>query len=330
MTFFDPASQARIKSLETRLDAQVNITLLTTGHLEDQAFESAAHGLMAATDRLTVEIRTADTGLPGFQLNDHLTFSAFPIEKELDPFLETIVLAATGRPQPPAGQKTALDQIRVPVRLTLYIALQCPFCPDMVRTVASLACYSQQIRLHIIDGSLFPEAARQDGVASAPCLILEDGFRWTGQVRADEILQMILHQDPSQLSAETLKTILEQGDAAWITREMAASRKIFDGLVRLLLHETWSVRLGAMVVVEGLTDSAPELASQICPPLMQGFDDADVPVKGDILYALGLAGNRETLTWIRDHLGFLDHPDLVETAEDAMESLREKLETADE
>nr|NJM04111.1 hypothetical protein [Desulfobacula sp.] len=159
---------------------------------------------------------------------------------------------------------------------------------------------------------------------SAPCLILDDGFRWTGAVTAHEILHMALHRDPAQLSAESLQTLLEQGDASWITRQLVEKNQIFDNFTALLLHDTWSVRLGAMVIVEDLCESAPELAARLCPILMASFDEKDIPVKGDILYVLGLAGDEDAGEWIRARLPSLDHRDLADAAQDALETLASK------
>ena len=220
--------------------------------------------------------------------------------------------------------RQTLDKIDIPVQLKLYIALQCPHCPNVVRTVIPLALHCNNINLHIIDGSLFPETAQKDKVMSAPCLILDDDFRWTGSVPAQEIVKMITNRDPSQLSTETLKTILEQGDASWIARQMIKKKKIFDGFIKLLLHETWSVRLGAMVAVEELVETEPDLAALLCPSLINLFDGKDVPIQGDILYALGEAGNGKTEEWIKKKLPTLAHQDLIDAATEALDSLISK------
>ena len=161
---------------------------------------------------------------------------------------------------------------------------------------------------------------------SAPCLILDDDFRWTGSVPAQEIVKMITSRDPSQLSAKTLKTILEQGDAAWIARQMVKKKKIFDAFIKLLVHETWSVRLGAMVVIEELVETDPDIAALLCPPLIDLFDGKDIPIQGDILYALGEAGDRKTKKWISEKLPKLEHQDLIDAAAEALDSLESKNE----
>jgi len=325
MTFFDPESQTKIKTFTQTRPIKTRIQRISAGHAEDHQFALMAHALSTLIPDLIIEEEKTDAGLPGFRLKDNITYSALPLDKELGPFLEALD-GLSGQGSPLSGEIKTLDGIDIPVQLTLYIALQCPFCPTVVGTVLPLALHCPQIRLHIIDGSLFPETAAKEGVMSAPCLILDDGFRWTGQVTAQEILNMVLHRDPAQLSASSLQTILEQGDASWISRQLIEKNQIFDGFIDLLLHDTWSVRLGAMVIVEDLCESVPELAARICPTLMDRFDEKDIPVKGDILYVLGLAGDEDAGEWIRARLASFDHRDLADAAQDALETLASKKE----
>jgi hypothetical protein len=191
----------------------------------------------------------------------------------------------------------------------------------VVSTIFPLAVFSDKINLHIIDGTLFPETAQRDKVMSAPCLILDNEFRWTGAVTAQEVLSMITQRDVSSLSSQTLKAILEQGDADWISQEMIQAGTIFQGFVPLLLYDTWSVRLGAMVVVESLAEENPELALKLCSPLIQAFDRSEIPVQGDILYALGETGNLGTKRWVEKRIRNLENEDLKEAAQDAIDAI---------
>ncbi len=321
MAVFDSKSQTLIQNFSKTGHIKTRIQLITTGHAEDHRFTTIADELTALVPDLAIETKKAETGLPGFRLKDNTTWSALPLEKELEPFLESLSILSGHKPPLSGDTLKSLDDIGIPVRLTLYIALHCPFCPAVVKTVAPLVLHCPRILLHIIDGSLFPEAAAKDKVMSAPCLILDDGFRWTGHVNAGEILNMILHRDPSQLSPETLKTILEQGDASWITRQMIEKKRIFDGFIALLLDDTWSVRLGAMVIVEELAESHPDLTACLCPILMARFDEKEIPVKGDILYVLGLSGDKRTKEWIKAKLSSFKQPDLLDAALDAIDAL---------
>lgn len=302
----------------------VSVSVLTTTHPEQDTFTRFADAWSAISPAIqwTAGDPEEDAPLPGFRLSRNITYSALPLERELAPFLAGLKEISAPSPSPEAADM--LDKISLPCELTLYIALQCPHCPGMVNTLISLAAGSDKIRLHIIDGTLFPKQAEADKVMAAPCLILDKGFRWTGAVPETEILSMIHNRDPAELGTDTLKNILEQGEADWITDQMIRGEKIFNGFIGLLLHETWSVRLGAMVVVEDLAARAPALGLTLAPVLIDRFEGRDIPVQGDILYALGEIGDLETKAWIRACKEILTHEDLKDAADDAMDAIDER------
>ncbi len=324
MPVFDTNAQQRISNWNRNFDQTVKIILNTTAHPETEQFLTIAKELENIATNLAIETRESDSGLPGFMISDNIFFCAFPMQKELSPFLDAMTQVHVKKAPLPEPMIDQLKQVEIPVGLKLYIALQCPHCPGMVGTMAHLCSHNSNIKVDIIDGSLFTDVAQKDKVMAAPCLILDNDFRWTGSVAAEEIVSMIADRDPSSLSVDSLKNILEQGDAAWITQQMMAKNKIFDNFVSLLLHETWSVRLGAMVIVEELAEDDPGLAQNLCPILINAFDKEDTTVKGDILYALGEAGDMKTVAWIKEQVPQLSHPDLKDAAQDAVESIEER------
>lgn len=321
----DQASRNKISAWVRNQKSVHSLTLLISSHPQAKTFEAFAGELAEITPLIRIRPGTHGPGrespLPGFLIKENIRYSALALDRELAPFLEALSWARGAGPRPSREIQALLDQIDTPCRLTLYIAQACPHCPGMVNTLIPLALSCDKIELQIIDGILFPEMALRDKVVSAPCLILDRGFRWIGAVGAREILSMILGQAPSQLSAQTLKTILEKGDADWISRQMIQADRIFEGFVQLLLDETWSVRLGAMVVVETLGESHPDLAATLGPLLIPAFANKDIPVQGDILYALGETGNHETKAWIEKIRVDLEHQDLKDAAEDAIQAI---------
>jgi glutaredoxin len=302
------------------------LEILSSDHGEQKNFESFGQSLSTLVPSIQVKPSEKQTSLPGFMPKENIFYSALALGRELTPFLTGLSCIQTRAPKPAAPLQALLDQIPFPCDLTLYIAMQCPHCPGVVNTIFPLAVFSDKINLHIIDGTLFPEAAQKAGVLSAPCLILDNNFRWTGAVAPEEVLSMIIQRDVSLLSSQTLKTILEQGDADWISREMIQANTIFQGFVQLLLHNTWSVRLGAMVVVESLAEERPELALKLCPLLIQAFDKNEVPVQGDIFYALGETGDMETKNWVEKCMQGLENEDLKEAAQDAVDAIASRFD----
>nr|WP_320015261.1 thioredoxin family protein [uncultured Desulfobacter sp.] len=298
------------------------LIIADTEHPEQKRFEAFARQWQEISTSISWTDSSQSADLPGFFLKKNILYSALPLERELSPFLNG--LDSLGKPNPGDGIQKTLDNIEVPCRLTLYIALQCPHCPGMVERLIPLAAACEKIHLHIIDGSLFPEKAQKDNVLSAPCLILNDDTRWTGAVTEEEILDMIVNKESMDLDTKALKTILEDGRAEWITERMLASNRLFKGFSGLLLHETWSVRLGAMVVVEAIAEEAPALCVELEEILIEAFSTKDVPVQGDILYALGEIGTPDTRDWIAAHQTALSHEDLKDAAEDAIQSIEDR------
>ncbi len=321
MQIFDEQSKNMIMDWAQSLKNQIKIKLITTEHVETNQFINFTKKITDTASKLTVDSEKGEKDLPYFQLKENIKYCALPLSRELEPFLKALSQINNHQVKLAEPIIKSLDKINIPVSLKLYIALECPHCPNVVRTIIPMAMICENLHLQIIDGTLFPETAQKDGVMSAPCLILDDYFRWTGEVTAQEIIEIITNRDPSQLSATTLKNILEQGDASWIARQMMEKGEIFDGFIKLLLHETWSVRLGAMVIVEELAETNPKLAAKLCPELIALFDKKDIPVQGDILYVLGEAGNSETKKWINNKIDTFEHQDLIDAANDALEAL---------
>jgi len=164
---FDPVSQALIQNWDQSIEKQIQIKLITPDHAEDPQFINFTTQFAKETSHLWVEPQKKESDLPGFLLTENIIYSALPLKKELAPFLEALS-QINGPPldlSKALGQ--ALERIDVPVRLTLYIALECPHCPHVVRTLIPLALNCTHINLHIIDGSLFPQTAQKTG--SCPC-----------------------------------------------------------------------------------------------------------------------------------------------------------------
>jgi hypothetical protein len=319
---FDKKTIRLIKKWDKTLKNLIRIKLITSDHTETDKFINFTGQLTDIASRLIVESEKGEKDLPCFQLKKNLTYSALPFARELDPFLEALSQIDGSMALNLSNSILRnLEKVDIPVRLKLYVALECPHCPNVVRTVVPLAMACKNIHLQIIDGTLFPEKAQHDGVMSAPTLLLDDDFRWTGDIAAREIIEMVMNRDSSQLSSTTLKNIMEQGDASWIAGQMFEKQKLFDGFIKLLLHETWSVRLGAMVVVEELVETDPRLVAKLCPILMEQFDKKEVPVQGDILYILGETGTKETSQWINNKLTDFEHQDIIDAAREALDTL---------
>jgi len=217
----------------------------------------------------------------------NIAYRAIPTGKLLHHFLEAL--------QPGPGQFRGvaapvvplLKKIELPVILKLYVSARCPHCPLVLQQLQSLAHASAAIQLMIIDAESFEEKARADDVRSVPTLILDDQFRWSGPIHLEELLTICIQRNPADLSAASLRQLIEEGNAERVATMMAESGQVFPGITALLTHPRWSVRLGAMVTVEYLAEDAPELAEQLGDLLWEDFQHLSEQVQGDVVHLLG-------------------------------------------
>ena len=217
----------------------------------------------------------------------NIAYQAVPTGKILPRFLDALTANPPQHQAVGSAIETLLEQVDLPVILKLYVATQCPHCPKTTQQLQSLAMDSPKIRLMIIDAEALPIRAQKDDVRSVPTIILDDQFRWSGQIDIQELMTMCIQRNPAGLSSASLRQLIEEGSAERVAAMMVDSGQVFAGLIRLLTHPRWSVRLGAMVTVEYLADMDPQLAIQLGDLLWEDFQQQSAQVQGDVVHVLG-------------------------------------------
>lgn len=253
----------------------------------------------------------------------NIAYQAIPAGKMLQRFVEALAQTADSRPPMDGDLEKRLAEVELPVALKLYVAEQCPHCPKALERFQSLAGASSKIRLAVIDAAMFQQLSQADNVRSVPTLILDDQFRWTGQIDVKEVLNICIERDPAELSADSLRQMIEDGAAQAVSQMMMDSGRHFPALIELLAHERWSVRLGAMVVAEYLAEAAPALADEMIEPLWQGINGASQQAQGDMVHVLGQIPSPVVHTYLHRVITGAFQPSVVEAAREALEALDE-------
>jgi hypothetical protein len=259
--------------------------------------------------------------VPEIRVRENIRYRAVPEAKELEPFLR-----ALHSTEPLAGHlepslQELLQALDVPASIRVYMSPQCPFCPQTVLQCLALADASVYCHVVVVDGTLFPEQAEKDEIRSAPTIILDQAFRWSGSVKPEELVQVILHRDPSQLRAESLEQMLHEGRAEELAAMMAERRQVFPGLLDLLVDTKWPVRLGAMVTFQHLAESRPDLASQIALSLWDRFPRVDDTIQGDILFLFGESRDPSLLPMLHAIIEGHHPQEVKEAARDAVKTM---------
>lgn len=300
----------------------VRIGLHLTHDAAVDPFLEFVHELEEGIPGAEIDRTEADPGgLPAIVPAEGLQFHAVPVGGELSPFLEALAWAAGLRQGSDPELEQALKGVELPAFLKLYVTPQCPFCPAVLKTIIPLPFLNPQVHLAVIDGERFQEAAASDSVKSVPTLILDDRLRWTGTVKREEILAILLERDPATLSADSLAGMLGDGRAKEVAALMQQSGAVFPAFIELLLHPQWPRRLAAMVAAEELAAMAPELAPQLVEPLWTRFEALDDARKGDMLYLLGELGAVSEIPRLKAVAAGPYEDAVKEAAEEALEML---------
>ena len=309
------------------LSNEISITCNVSDDHRTEMFSSFCEQLSRPSPAVVVTYRKADEAkeLPSIEINKRLIYHAIPEGPELAPFLEALTHVSDGPPPVHPDIEARLKNLKAPCFLKLFIAPECPYCPQMVMALAPLTLINELVKLTIIDGTLFPEMAEPLDIKSAPTLLFDDRMRWTGQTPLNEILEVMLNQDPSLLSAASIEGLLGDGRADLVAQMMMAEGSIFPAFIDMLMNEKWSVRLGAMVVMEEIIELDKGLAEQCIEPLWERLPDLNKQVRGDVVYILGEAGNGDILPRLEAVLTDTTDVETMEAVKEAIETITQKL-----
>lgn len=319
-----PEDEAVLRQWQGRLGNPVKISLHRSAHPASPEFEAFAHALSGRFPnvRIMSEVEEGNHA-PFFQIHPRIRYRIVPEGRELPPFLETLEWpAASDVPSFDAAMRDRLRSLHVPAMFTLFVAASCPHCPKAVRRVISLCLNSEWIRLDIVDAFRF--ATESDGIQSVPTLVLEGGFRWSGPLDLQEVIDTAINRDPLRIGAASLENLVSDGQAARIAEIMLMHRCILPAFIDLLVHPLWQIRLGAMVAVETLVVEAPALAVNIADMLWPRFADAEDRIKGDILYVMGEIGAVSYRDRMMAALQNEKNPEVIEAAQEALDAMSDE------
>ena len=316
-----PLEEERIRTWGRSLEAPLKLRLLQTADPQADDLARFCNALARLVPALRIVTEDGDP-LAAIQVRDNLLVHAVPLGPELEPFLEILDGTALGTLS--ETHRERLAAMHLPAALRLFIAPDCPFCPAAVRMLAPLALAVPGIRLDVIDGALFPEAAHADQIRSAPTVLLDQGFRWSGVPNLDEVLTALVDRDVTQLGPVSLENMLTDGDAHRLAALMLERGEIFPAFIPLLTHEKWPVRLGAMVALEEIAVRKSALAARVVESLWDFFSSASETLQGDMLYMIGESGGSSCIPRVEEFLSGERSSDLREAAEEALSRLRER------
>ena len=317
-----PKEQKIIYEWSRAVEGELSLSIILNKGEQSNQLETFCDDLVKHVPQLKVKKEVdKDQPFPEIRIRNNVRFRAVPLENELKPFLHALFSPVHFATRLSQSAQDILSRIEIPVFIKIYVTTQCPFCPKVVLQCLSIAETNTLVNLNIIDGILFPDMAKKDNIRSVPTLILDDQLRWTGSMDIGEIVSIAVNRDPATLSADSLIQIIQDGRAADLAEMMVKNKTIFPAFVELLIHQKWSVRLGAMVSFEHLAEKSTELSSQVIITLWDRFPNLDDQIRGDVLYLMGQSRNPEAISRLKSVLNGDYSSELKEVAQEATDIL---------
>ena len=319
---FTPLEEKQIIKLNHQLSHDITIGLVASRHTSNKLFHEFCDDLTRLVPKIKISKVEADPqDPPQILIGSALRYQAVPTGYELQPFLEALAAFESDSLKIAEPIKILLKKNKLPAALTVFIAPQCTFCPQMVRRLITLPLMDKKLQLTIIDGTLFPEMMQTYQIRSAPTLLLDEQFRWTGSIPLEELIDTINTRDPVSLSPASIESIITEGGAGRLAAMMLEAEKLFPAFYDVLTHHKWPIRLGAMVVIEEIADKNPDLSAQALRPLWDRFHEASVEIQGDILHVFGEIGDPRSVSWLETVLSDNFDEEVKEAAKEAAEKI---------
>lgn len=318
-----PEDRETIKKWAQGAGSPPTLTLAAGKGPRALAMREFVEELSALCPALTLKKDDEPESGPALQLAPNLSFQAVPHSRELPPFLAGLSDGPALAERVPASLAERAKKLSLPALFSIFVQSACPHCPKAVESMMGLALACPDMHLRVIDGELFPDKAAENEVRAAPTTILDGRFRWVGMPDLAELVSVAENRDPAALSAETLIALIADGGAPRIAAMMQEEGKLFPAFYQTLAHDKWPVRLGAMVALEYLAESAPDLAASAGETLKELFGEATNTVRGDLLQSMAYTGRGDLVPWLRETASG-DYPEEVrEAAAEAAEELDE-------
>jgi len=314
-----PEEEKRIRKWNSELSGDREIPLLFTNDKRTAQIEDFCKHLVRLAPKVRmVQKEEEHMETPAIGIGLGLRYQAVPLGTELGPFLDAVSDSEEPNSHLSPSLIKGLQKITVPAALSLFVSPQCPHCPVTARQILPLAGASDAIRLRVVDGVLFPEIAQSHHIRSVPTVVLDEQFRWTGTLQLKELVDVMTDRDPAGFSASSLEGMLKEGDASQVADMMLERGMIFPAFIDLLAHEKMFIRLGAMVIMEEITERNRHLAAQVVDPLLERFHQAGDRVQGDIIYVLGEAGTAALTPALQRIVKGSFHGEVKEAAQEAL------------
>ena len=315
---------AAVKSTLAALQERVIIKVNLTRHSLSEQFRTFIEELASVSEHLQpLYLTRSQDGPPSIEIQTNLRYLALPNGREMAPFLQSLLSRSQGEVSLAPRTLSALETFIIPTRLEVMMSPACPHCPAVVGLVNQLARANTYLEATIIDVTLLADYGQKYGIRGVPTVVIDGQDQLVGTISEDLLVDRLANSDPSSFHPDSFKKIIKEGDAERLAGMMVADGDIYSGSLELLADPDWSVRMGMIIVLEGVAERSPGLVQRAYPYILDLLEHEDDNQRGDTAYLLGLIGDASVM----DRLEVLlkdSNPQVVEVAYEAVQRIRKR------
>jgi hypothetical protein len=318
-----PSEKTLFKRLNKELTRELTLQMRLTEDSRSNTIKEFCSQLSRLVPKIKIRLdNDAAFTLPAIGIGPRIDYCGVPSGNEIAPFIDALVLMERQEFSVSPDIVKRLKKIRPPSSVKIYMASFCRFCPKAISRILPLPIATEGLRLKIIDALLFDDIAKRDRVKSVPTILVDEQYRWTGDVKLTELCEAAENRDPSKLDKTTLQGLITEGGAYDLARMMLDNGKLFPPFIDLLVDENFSVRLAAMVTLEELAEMSISIAQAAIAPLWQRYHQMNDSVKGDIVYIFGELKSPAPLPYLQSVVESESNPEIIEAATEALEKIK--------
>jgi hypothetical protein len=262
-----------------------------------------------------------DLDVPAFSVGTGGSFrhfyQALPEGPEGPPWVALLKMLAGGEAGLQAGTLAALGNHPGLLTIQVLVTPACPFCPRMVELAHRLAAAGPQVRTRVVDILLFPEWAERYRPKAAPTTMLGEEVFLTGVQTEAALSAWLVRMASEDFALQLYRNDLLEKRLAEAGARLRRHPEHLPWAARLLAAEEFGIKLGAMALLEEISDQDLGLQGRILEalaPLLKGAADQ---VVGDAAFLIGRIRDprkNEVLAGLLNH----PNPEIVEIAREGL------------
>jgi hypothetical protein len=291
----------------------VTLDFVSADHTANRNFERFVEEASSLSKKIRFNtIKQNDAKLPAIIVGGKVYYHAIPDNTEFAPFVDAISLACR---HAPSYSETRTD-------LKIVVMPGCSYCPNAVRNAVRFAFSNNGVKVSIIDGNMFAEAIEKLDIKSAPTTIINDKVFVTGVIPDEELSGWVVKTADRRFSRDDIIKMINSQGADKLADMMIADARIYDDLLFLLWDDKWSLRLGAMVVLEYVYEKKPLLIKSVIQRIEESLLDSDLTKRGDTAFLIGNIGGLDSIPALVSAMAVKTEDAFVECVEEAVSAIR--------